>query len=391
MEQQDKSGKEEEGLQETGDRGVALLPDNLFDFLDPDQIKKALQITSIESRKKTRDELLEYLLDEANAIGKTYRGVKKDIRYEQYQQILPDLPSVDNPRIKRISDNQNIRDLDVDPSFILGILWKHCRTFHEFQGIKKDSIPDHIYQNLFEVNPALVTVKLNYRPRPDSLPEWLRQLYEWYGSSGESGWNALFVDQQEDASELLDLEEKIFHLAVCLVIFYYAAKNYYGEFGKDDLTFFWKLSLEQRQGEILDGIPDKPEDRFVWKYMRVSKKAKKSKKKLTIEEEEDEPIPDQPVIPPDEPIRTRSSKKKEIYYIYLMSAHAKELKKILQTRELSDAIEYNLGQEHNMNLWRISTGELLRNAQMDMRASKNHTVIRLMNVLTQVWTDFGGM
>jgi hypothetical protein len=322
-------------------RKVKRLPKTIAEILNPD-VRTSLKGPIIQNLPKSDPpphKLFEMLLDE---IVQFVNGGPFKLDESKYEKILPNLPPIYAPYIKKIPQDNNIKPMDVSVELIIDILIQHITSFERFINFDVSMIPDKIKQDVFESTKELSLNKV-YLAKYSNLYKTLLDLYGWSKNANQGGWLDIFKQTYQERFEYKrHLIEKTFYFVALLLTFYSIALQYYKALKNDDLVDYWtRFTLKERQGQAKVVLTDFGAKDFVYKYTRKQPtKSKKQKQKIVDEDEEEQKVEEQPiVIPPKQKTNdilqlikikpdSIAHEKYTVYYTYYFSALINELKKI---------------------------------------------------------------
>lgn len=264
---------------------VTKLPNTLGALLDPDEIIGIMERNSITIAHDTSviirptsldlDEMLNKLLNDvimqSNIDTSTFAPVmvpiipynSPDLQFDMSSETL----SIKSMTVTIMEIVVNKTSQLIHPYRVVANIISHARKFTYFNSLNPDWISDHIYMNFLETNQDYVTTQLNYKPELDNMKEWVKNIVRWKSNGlsiiftnglSESGYSA--------APETIRMQEQMFSLLIFIAVMYSHTHNVYKELGRTDLADYWKLSLEERQGELIDKRPQTIAQRFVFKY-----------------------------------------------------------------------------------------------------------------------------
>lgn len=268
---------------------ITKLPNTMSILLDPDEMIGIMEQNSVTIQHNappvaavpipttlTLDELMGKLLNDVIMQTEinmdTYVSVmapiipynSPDLQFDMSSEPLP----IQNMTVTMMETVVNKTVNMIHPYKVISNIISHAKKFTYFSSLNPDWISDHIYMNFLEPNKDYTTTQLNYyKPELDNTKEWVKNIVKWKAN----GFSVIFNNGLSDhgysvGPESIRIQELVFNFLVFIAIMYSYTHNAYKELGRTDLVDFWKLTLEKRQGELIDNGRITMSLRFVFKY-----------------------------------------------------------------------------------------------------------------------------
>lgn len=323
------------------------LPTTISDILNPDILSAPERVAQPTTNKADRNDTLDLMISVITSITSISREMQPTVLYETFNSIMPTLPPVHSPELKKIPTDPRIKSMDINPEYIVNSILTHMKSFSIFEKFDVDLIPSKIKQDLLESNREYSYNNV-YVTNFYDFEQTMALFTEWTTGSNRSKWEGEFrIKLQERFDDYSGLIEKSILFLKAMLAFYIYSVRYYLELRHSDLVDYWKLfSIEDRQRDRILPPVNKGAQEFVYKYAD------------TVEQYNSLRIIDAPVRS-DPRQKNRRQKVMQVYYVYILSALIQQFKKISAESIVSRELKIKTNMRGDMQGWLSRTKNIV--------------------------------